>query len=184
MRTTIMLTIFAMVLFMAACVPSLHPLFTEKDLVFDPALVGTWAEAGENETWTFQRTGDKVYELTYTERGVPSKFVAHLVELGKFRFLDLYPDEPEIKNDFYKWHLIPAHSFSRIKIEGDAVQIAMLSDEWLKTMLDQKKTNINHERIDSSIVLTAPTKKLQEFVLKYVEDAKAFGDWSEMHRLK
>ena len=29
---------------LSACVPSLHPFYTETDLVFDPALLGEWVE--------------------------------------------------------------------------------------------------------------------------------------------
>src|SRR5688572_2052421 len=35
----------------AGCVPSLNPLYTLKEVVFDPALIGSWSEEGS--TWTF-----------------------------------------------------------------------------------------------------------------------------------
>jgi hypothetical protein len=185
MCTHKILVVSAIALLLAGCVvPSLHPLFTEEDLVFDPNLVGTWAEDGDEDTWTFQEAGDNAYEFTYTEKGTPAQFQAHLARLDKFLFLDTYPQEPDIENDLYKLHLIPAHNFFKIWIKGDTLRLASLDPDWLKDMIDQKKVNIAHERVDDSIVLTAPTKALQDFVLRYAEDAKAFPDTTDLLRQK
>jgi hypothetical protein len=164
------------------CVPSLHPLYTEEDLVYDPALVGTWAVEESKDTWTFRKAGDKAYDLIYTERGVPARFDAHLVRVGEVLFLDTYPGEPDIKNGFYLIHLVPAHTFSRIGIEGDVLRYAMLDLDWLKKMIAEKETDIGHEEVDGGILLTASPKELQEFFLKYADDDKAFPDRNELHR--
>ena len=184
MRTTKILVAFGIALFMASCVPSLHPLFTNKDLVFESALVGTWVDEDGKNTWAFQKSGDNAYELVYTENETPAKFKAHLVRLEKFLFLDIVPEEPDTKNDFYKGHLIPAHSFAKIWIEGDLLRLATLDGDWLKNMINKKKIKIGHEWLDQTIILTAPTKDLQKFVLKYAEDSKAFSIKSELHRKK
>lgn len=174
MRAWKMLVFVGISVIIVGCVRSLHPLFTENDLVFDPMLVGTWAEEDEKNTWTFQKSGDKAYELTYTEDGVPSQLDAHLGRLGNFLFLDLYPREPDLENDFYKFHLLPAHTFWRVWIEGDVLRLAVLDNDWLKEMVDQKKVKIGHERLENSIILTASTKKLQDLVVKFAEDTSAF----------
>ena len=184
MRTTVVIVALGLAVLMAGCVPSLHPLFTEKDLVYDPALVGTWAEKESEDTWTFLKSGDKAYDLIYSQKGVPAQFEAHQVQLGEFLFLDTYPQEPGIKNDLYMIHLIPAHTFSRIWIEGNVLRLAMLDIDWLKEMIAEKKVDIAHERVDGGIVLTASTKELQEFFLKYADDDKAFPDPKELHRQK
>ncbi len=36
-------------------VPSVYPLYTAKDLIFDPALIGVWQEDGEDVSWTFTK---------------------------------------------------------------------------------------------------------------------------------
>ncbi|MBI4243284.1 MAG: hypothetical protein HY606_04260 [Planctomycetes bacterium] len=194
MQTAKILVIFGIMLLIAGCVPSLHPLFTEKDLVFEPALLGTWGEEGSKETWTFQKSVDNTYDLIITEKRtilgsevIANKFNAYLVKLDKLLFLDIYPKEPEIEGDFYKFHLIPAHTFSKVWIEDDVLHLGMLDHDWLKKMIDNKKVNISYERLGDEpspmIVLTASTKALQEFVLKYAEDAEAFP-MGEVHRQK
>lgn len=182
MRAIKLMVALGLVAFMAGCVPSLHPLFTEEDLVYDPALVGTWAEKEGEDICTFRKSGENAYDLIYTEEGVPARFDAHLVRIGEFLFLDTYPGEPDIKNGFYLVHLVPAHTFLRIWIEGDVLRYAMLDLDWLKKMIAEKKVDIAHEQVDGDILLTASTKELQEFFLKYADDDKAFPDLKELHR--
>ena len=184
MRNALIFAVVGAMVFYAGCVRSLHPLYTEEDLVFEMALVGTWADEEDQDTWTFQKSGEYDYDLTVTEDGSRGKFKAHLVQLGSFLFLDLYPQEPEMENDFYKFHLIAAHTFSRIWLEGDALSLSMLNNEWVKDMIDQGKEKIAHERLEDTIVLTAATADLQQFVVKYAEDDKAFPEPGELIRRK
>lgn len=184
MRIRTIMVALGLAVLVAGCVPSLHPLFTEEDLVYDPALVGTWAEEEGEDIWIFRKSGDNAYDLIYSQKGVPARFDAHLVRIEEFLFLDTYPGEPDIKNDFYVVHLVPAHTLSRIWIEGDILRYAMLNLGWLKRMITEKKVDIAHERVDKEIVLTASTKELQEFFFKYAEDEEAFPDPKELHRQK
>jgi len=184
MRSAKILILFGVAIFLTGCVPSLHPLFTDKDLVFDHALVGTWVDEDGKNIWEFKKSEENSYELVYTENEEPAKFQAHLLKLGDFLFLDIFPEESEIKNGLYKGLLIPAHGFSRIWIERDSVRLAYLDPDWLKGMIDKKKVNIGHDFIDQGIILTAETKELQNFALKYAEDIKAFSNKTELHRQK
>jgi len=184
MRSAKLLILLGVVIFLTGCVPSLHPLFTGKDLVFDQALMGTWIDEDGKNTWEFRKSGENAYELVYTENEEPAKFQAHLVKLENYLFLDLFPGEPDMKNDFYIGHLIPAHSFARIWIEGDHVRLSALDPDWFKKMIEMKKIKIGHDFIDQSIILTAQTKDLQKFAIKYAEDNKAFSAKTELHRQK
>lgn len=59
-RSTLLIAFAALIL--AECfVPSLHPFYTDKDLVFDPALVGTWGETNDADRQVFTRDGDTAY---------------------------------------------------------------------------------------------------------------------------
>jgi hypothetical protein len=174
----------------AGCVPSLHPLYTEKDLVFDAALVGVWSEKEDaSETWAFEKTGEKAFKLVYTVDGKSGEFEAHLLKLGNTLFLDLYPDGKGLdelnRNDFYKSHLIPGHTFAKVTRIEPSVQMAFLNPDWLKELLEQNPKAIRHEKVSDRIVLTASTKELQEFVLKNVNTKDAFGgEPSDLKRIK
>ena len=41
------------------CVPTLNPIYTDKDLIFDPALLGTWGSDDPREKWVFEKTNEK-----------------------------------------------------------------------------------------------------------------------------
>ncbi|MGB2867801.1 MAG: hypothetical protein WBD36_05075 [Bacteroidota bacterium] len=188
MQAKSMLLFFALLLILAGCVRSLQPLYTAKDLVAKPQAIGTWIEADGEETWTFRQSGPQSYTMMGS-KGAPgdtARFDAHFVQLGKFLFLDLLPQKEGLamKNDLYSFQLVPVHTFWRIWMEGDTFRQAMLDNDWLKKMLDEGKIEIAHERLDDSIVLTAPTKELQLLVLKYAEDEKAFPKPGEFRRVK
>ena len=113
MRIAMILLVICATFFSGGCVLSLHPLYTERDQVLDPALVGTWADKESEDTFTFQKAEGNAYEFTYVEKGKPAKFEAHLVRLGKLLFVDLYPAEEFLsaENDMLEEHFIRVHSF-------------------------------------------------------------------------
>jgi hypothetical protein len=169
------LSIFLLIL--SGCfVLSVHPLYFEDDLIFEQGLIGTWGEDEDkedlSELWIFKKSGDKSYRLIMREEeNGEGVFEARLLKLGEHMFLDLYPEEPETGHEFYNMHVIPAHSFIRISLEGHVLRLGFFDHDWLKKNLEQNKVNIKHERRDDTIVVTASTKELQEFVLKHVEEA-------------
>ena len=59
MQATKMLVLMAMAVLLAGCVLSLEPLYTQKDEIFDPALLGVWVNEHEFGTWIFSRRPKK-----------------------------------------------------------------------------------------------------------------------------
>ncbi len=179
MRTQKILAVLGILLILTACEPtlSIHPIYTDKDLVFDPALVGSWVGEGDGDktTLTFQKSGENTYELFFMGEGTSGKhFEARLAQVGRHLFLDVSPKELDTKDDFYKMHLIRAHTFYRVRVDGDLLQINYLDDDWVKKMTAERTTNISQENFDGEVVLTAPTDELQSFVLMHAEDEEAF----------
>jgi hypothetical protein len=185
---TIVIGVFVLILVlgMTGCfVLSVHPLYFEKDLIFEPGLVGTWGEKEHekdlSELWIFKELEDKSYRLIIRDGDDEGMFEAHLLNLGEYQFLDLYPEEPESSSEFYNMHVIPAHSFMRVSLEGHVLRLAFFDLDWLKKNIEQNKVTIKHERRDDTIVLTASTEELQKFVLEHVEEAFLFEEES-LHR--
>ena len=177
---------------LCGCVPSLHCLFTDKDLVFEEKLVGIWAEDNSEETWEFKRysdEADKRYKLTYTDSDSQSgEFVAKLGKLDEMMFLDLYPGDADINaNDFYKHHLLGVHTFMKIEQIEPTLQIRMMNTDKMKEMLEAGPNLIKHEILeerDSQILLTASTKELQRFMVEHAKDEGLFDEPSDMRRLE
>jgi hypothetical protein len=179
------LLLAGMVLWLAGCSPpSLQPLFTEQDLVFEPRLLGTWADKEAKVTWALKRSGEKSYDALCTEDGEPHWFKLHLVQLGAYLFLDLEPkDELALKNSFFAAHWVPAHTFFRVRLDGDRLQVAALEEDYLKPLIVSKKTRIG-QMLKDAVVLTGSTKELQDWLLKHAEIQEAFTGREEYHRVK
>ena len=103
-------------LFVAACIPSLNPLYTEADLITDPALIGTWEDKETGETWTFSSCEKLKYSLVHIDSdGRKGEYDARLVKVGDKRFLDIVPVRSAIpQNDLYKDRFIATHTFIHI----------------------------------------------------------------------
>ena len=167
-------------LLLAACTPSLHPLYTEQDAVFDPALLGSWKEADGKDRFIATRAENGAYRVVYIDEDASGAFTARLVQLGGYRFLDLYPDDPQVGNGFYRGHLVKAHTLGRIWLEGDHIRIGLLDPDWFQK--EQSRTAVlQRTLLDKTLIATAPTPELREFALKYAE-TKAFGALSQWVR--
>jgi hypothetical protein len=178
---------------LGSCVPSLHPLFTDKDFIFKEELVGIWAGDNNKEIWEFKRYGNddsnKKYKMIYTdEKGKEGQFVATLGKLNDMLFLDLFPESPELEtNDFYKIHLLAVHTFIKIEQIEPTLQMRTMDPDKMKNILEKDPNLIRHETLedqDSKIVLTASTEELQQFMIKHANDEGLFGEPSDLKRLK
>ena len=186
MKTVNSVICLIMVLF-CGCEPtfqSLRPLYTDGDIIFDEALMGKWAKEG-SETWKFERHEDNKYKLTIMEPTTnKGQFIAHLVQLDDFKFLDVFPDTSQLKGSgFYKQHLMPTHTFMEVRqIESD-LQLRMMGQKVCE-MLDNDPNLLRFERLEDRFLITSPTQQLQEFVVKYADANNVFEDASDMKRMK
>lgn len=177
-------TIFVVsaVLFLAGCiVPSLHPLFTDKEIVFEPELIGSWEQNDTEKPaiWIFDKLGENYYQLTINDGESSDKFVVHLVQLENFFFLDFYPKD--LPNAGF---VIPVHIFYKIWFEENSFRIAILNKDWFEDMIKKGEIDIAYERLEGDeIIFTASTKELQEFVLEYAEEGTAFSELATFHRM-
>src|SRR5258708_15382813 len=115
---------FCLLILLNGCLATLHPVFTEKDLVADGRLAGNWKKAKDGSVTTYrkavkddlkkfsqtlQQNSDKVYMVT-VRSGIDnpeSYYYAFMVKLGKNYYLDYYPadtKETETTDAFFKAH--------------------------------------------------------------------------------
>jgi hypothetical protein len=98
------LVFFALLACLTGCVPvdSLNPLTTDKDVVFDESLLGSWVgpDNGEDGVLEFiarDEDGQKSYSLVMTDKDKDSNaykktvYHAQLVKLNEHLFLDVVP---------------------------------------------------------------------------------------------
>jgi len=179
---------YLLAVLMGGCVVSLHPLYTENDLIFEENLLGTWAKEGSKETWQFKRANgnSKYYEMIYTDKeGKKGRFDAGLGKLNNMMFLNILPKDPELKeNDFYKFHILPVHSFIKIEQIQPTLEMRVMNPDNLEEMLENDPNLIKHEIVHDRLVLTASTKELQKFLKAHANDEGLFGEPSKMKRVQ
>ena len=200
----ILFYLFAVLL--GGCVPvmSLHSLYTEENVVFEEKLLGTWVDDPNSPEaiWEFKRFFDdpnNAYKLIFSDKkGQKGSFVAHLVKLENSLFLDVFPDkfpcDPDDPNKvewaYNSLFLIPAHAF--IKIDSIEPQLKMrltddekIMEELLEDDPNAVKYTLIEDRltlIENRLILTASTKELQAFVLKYAGDKRVFTNEVVLNR--
>lgn len=198
MKKLLLVASLAVIVVLSGCLSALHPLFTEKDLVFEPAILGTWKTGDDDGIYVFERgtaatfsrlpessrhLAEKGYLLTLKDRHTgkeEAKYYAFVVQLGKHLFLDYFPIETEDQKQyegFYKTGFVPMHSFYRLQkgVNGKTITIGQFGNNYLQKLIDTKQIRIRHEvKFDGSFVITAPTEELQQYVIKYSNVDEAY----------
>ena len=176
MRFKHLLTAITLAVLLSGCtVRSLNPLYTGKDVVFELGLLGTWAEHDDaDKNWTFQRYGENGYRIISSEGMTPLE--GRLVKLSGHLFLDVMPKDGD---DAFA---IPGHVFVKIELNGDMMQSALLNPDWVEKAAVFKTLELSHTRIGGKVVLTAPTRDLQDFAVRYAGDESVFSRGEEYRR--
>jgi hypothetical protein len=176
---------------LGGCVPvlSLNSLYTEENVVFDQKLLGTWVDDPNSPevTWEFERLEEpnNAYKLVFSDKDdKKGSFIVHLVKLQNRLFLDVYPgelpwepDDPnEVKWLYNSFFLIPAHTFMRIDSIEPQLKMRLTDDDEMAELLKEDPNAVKHISIEDRLILTASTKELQAFVLKYAGDRRVFSN--------
>lgn len=161
---------------------SLQPLFTENDVTFNPAILGTWVNKGD--LYTFRQSREKNYEVvvhdTSSGRNDSVAYAVQLGKLGNSWFLDSF-----FSGDPGDFHLLSMHIISKVEFQSaDSFTVSSLESDWLKKKIDDGSVTISHVERDGDIILTATTQELQQFVSRYANDSGAFPNPGEFVRVK
>ncbi len=161
---------------------SVHPFYRSSELVFDSALVGIWADSSSGERAVFSADGGQ-YQITYS---VPAPaigmavntdrkqavFVGRLFRLGEGIAMDVSPGTlPDsvsrtVPNEYWSL-MLPLHTVFWLMHRDNRLAFTSLEPDSLKAYLRRHPQAIGHALVDSTLVLTAPTRELQSFVLTY-----------------
>src|SRR3989339_115626 len=179
------LIITAILISLAGCLPSLHPLYTKDTTIFDPNLLGTWKD--KDNFWKFEKKpSENIYKLSTLIENEESEFAVHLVTIDDKFFFDFFPEEPDMnENAFYKVHLVPAHTFARVYQTDPNLIFGFMNPEDVGKMLKADPDLLKHELLEDGdrIVLTASTQELQKFVAKYADDPNVFEPGESLTRV-
>jgi hypothetical protein len=191
--------IFALVGFvvsMAACQPSLQPLFTEQEAMFDQNYLGNWVnDDGDIATFEKSASSGKVYSLIYKDAKTQkaAKFLVTLGRLGNSYYLDAIRrnDDLSDENEIATFGLVGIHWIFKVSRDGDVLHTAILSGEWCDQLASRNKLRVGHTKVvgtsvgfDAHTILTASTHDLQKFIVKAAQSKDAFSSPTDWHRQK
>ena len=174
---------------LVGCMPSWNPFYTEKDLVFEKALVGSWRPADaidtSKESWEFSKNGEKLYLLKQTdERGRTANFEAALFKLNNQLFLDLYLKKIEGDDDTMNiWaalSLVPAHLLIKVEQFAPSFKMAIMNPDWMQKHVTANPEAIAHRVVENGIVLSSTTAELQKFLIAHSAEKEFFAEAKEM----
>lgn len=180
MKKFIALSLTALII--SGClVTSFNPLYEEKDLTTNENLAGEWI--GKRALLRFERQEKFAYSVNYKDCEDPfnapenyssctmADFTVHLLKLGNEYYFDMYPRKyMNSDNLFLNLHIRPTHSFAKVVISQDSLQIFQFDYSWMDNYLTTHKDNLENIRVDNMRTLSASTKELQSFVLKHHND--------------
>lgn len=199
MKKITLTTAFALLLiFLSSCLTTLHPIFTEKDLVYDPKLIGTWktdsngnksravitnlsTESSIDLPGNISSIKQKGYLISYQDKNgtTSERYIAFLARIGKHLYFDYYPADKKTDrkiDDFFGVHFVKMHTSYRVEISRDgSFELSQLDEGFVTKLIDEKKIRISHETdADDNTVITASTKELQQYLLKYGDEPSAY----------
>jgi hypothetical protein len=166
---------------LAACIPSVNPFYTSRDIAWEPRLLGEWqspAESKDSTTWKFEPGEGQTYKVTVTDNdGKNGEFKAVLFKLKEHYFIDLLPanwDFAASQIDLVGAALFPGHLLVHAPQVKTELQLAFFDFEWLEKHLEKNPRSLAFHKEDKHILLTAGTRELQSFVLKHLGKGELF----------
>jgi len=107
------------------------------------------------------------------------RYIAFLARIGKHLYFDYYPADKKADrkiDEFFGAHFVKMHTSYRVEISKDgSFELSQLDGSYVKSLIDEKKIRINHETdADDNTIITASTKELQQYLLKYGDEPSAY----------
>ena len=197
MKKIYSLAVIVLLMGLTGCLSTVYPIFTEKDVVFDPKLIGKWTEGDKsgdvveitkatdqelNEIPSLRKLADKVYMIRYRngKNRIEGAYFGFLVKLGNKFYVDYFPAETATGKEydgFYKSHFTRMHTCYSIRFvkDNNTFELKQFDENYMQQLIETKQIRIRHEtRENGTFVITAPTEELQQYILKYSDIPEAY----------
>jgi hypothetical protein len=169
--TTLLLAAAATGLTGCSTLVSLNPFVEGQQAVFDPALVGVWAEDNSGAFYVV-RQDDHGYKIRRIQDKDTANFSAQLFKAGDLRILDLV----SATDDAFQ---LTVHTPMRVWIDGETLRFATLDSDSLK---DAARKQLALQDVDDRTLITAPGDAVLRFLINYGSADKAYGKPCVLHK--
>lgn len=192
MKKLIFASFVGLTLFLTGCIPSLHPLYTKDTLVTYPEAEGIWLDS-DGTYWKIEK-GEEADEKGYLVStgdhldSLKGNYILGFVSLKGNMYADFYPIDI-LDQYMFRSDVIALHTFARVQIVKDELTFFYPDGDKLQSLFEQGKVRLKHEKTsepgqldDGSILITASTKELQEFIGRYGTNDQLFSLDNKMTR--
>ena len=177
MQTRTLIAFLGAAALLCSCIPSVNPFYTDKDIVFEPRLLGAWQEKDKPDNpdvWKFESATNRMYKLTIVDKeGKQGAFTACLFRLNQEYFLDLIPVDCNYATnqaDLVAFSMFPGYLLVRVPQIEPELKLAFFDFDWLEEKLGKDLNALAHHREGDRLLLTADTRDLQEFVIGHLDE--------------
>jgi hypothetical protein len=197
-KVSVILAFTFLIIFLSSCLRTLHPIFTSKDIVYEPKLIGSWkteSQGTKGFVIITNLTADNSIELpekisTIKQKGylisyqdedgkATEQYIAFLARIGKHLYFDYFPadnKDNKIIDEFFASHFVKMHTSYRVDISKEgSFELSQLDESYVTKLINEKKIRISHEKeANGNIVITASTDELQQYIIKYGDEPGAY----------
>jgi hypothetical protein len=213
MKITKHFSLVIVLLMLQSCiVKSIQPFYINEAVSFEPSLLGKFND-NKNGTWeilsfkqAFERDSPdpekisqddldalKKYKETYvinqTKNEKEATFLVVPFKVENHIFLDFTPiayDDSD-SNPLALQHLLKTHSVAKLNKQKDGtLELQWLDEKPIESLLKNEQLKLKHERVgvDETLVLTATSQELYQFLVKFVKsDLENKWNDSETYKL-
>jgi hypothetical protein len=162
---------------MGCSTPSLNKAYTAETLERVTGIEGEWVQIpkpGEEPEFmlVIAASKDSLYNVDIRglkpktdEPASPQRILVGFTKVNGQLFADATADftrEPLLGH--YRDYIIPAHVFAHVTFDGTTLAVSPMSGSGLEKLLKDKPDSISHAAAEDSLVLTADTSRIREFL--------------------
>ncbi|MFY0591133.1 hypothetical protein [Roseivirga sp.] len=120
-------------------------------------------------------SSSKSYKMILNDEGQIFEYEATLTLIGDDYFLDLYAtegDQVDLTMESRVW--FPVHTFMKVDVEVDRISITEFDLQKMNKLFESNLVRMRHENVDGTILITAKTEEIRQFLDKYSNDETVF----------
>lgn len=166
--------------FSSAClVGTLHPLYDDRSIAFDQALVGAW-ENRDSQVIVNVTPGEwRSYHVEYTERTTTTRFTGYLTDVGSARFLSVRPEDGLERPAF----LVATNGPLQVVVAANEVRVRELDyDEVLKRFKARTLGIAAATDLKQNVVITAETPAVRKWLATALQTPALWAEWKVLTR--
>ena len=163
----------------ACLVSSLQPIYDDESIVFDEALVGTWANKESEVTVAITRGEWRSYHVAFTDRFGTTRWTAHMATVGPARLLNVRPEDGIERPAF----LVATNGFMQVQIETAGVRVREPEYAVVLERLKSGKLGLDAAiDLKQNVLITSPSSKVRAWLAAALKDEALWADWKTFTR--